>query len=210
MIVNPAAQFIPPADDVDHEEQVIAVDEWTDTDSDVEPRSVQLPIPQVDIAPLPEFQNIEPVIPLPEDEVQLQYLLGFAGNMHPDNGENNIQIGMVHIARPLQDPVFGILSPLNSAFKPCPDAFILWVKFFSQQPSTSQPIFIPDKWMNFFLSFYFSPQHLTGPRTFYNLMLGASLDHQVTLMVLSFLSLNPIQMFSLLPVVTLSNPLLWF
>lgn len=44
----------------------------------------QLPIPQVDIAPLLDFQNIQPVIPLPEDEIQVEDLLGFVGN----NGNN--------------------------------------------------------------------------------------------------------------------------
>lgn len=111
-----------------------------------------IPIPQVDIAPLPGFQNIEPAIPLPEDEIHIEDLLGLDGNNSPQNADfyHNLHVGMVQIARPLQDPIFANLSPLPTAVKSYPEAFRYWVKFFSQQSTSSKPIFIPDKWMNFF------------------------------------------------------------
>jgi len=49
-------------------EHVLAMDDLTDTDSDVEPPQVTLPIPAVEIVPFPDFNNLQPLMPL---EIQL-------------------------------------------------------------------------------------------------------------------------------------------
>lgn len=57
-------------------EQVRAMDADTDTDS--KPLlQVQLPIPMVDIVPFPNFANLQPVIPLLEDMIHEEDLLGW-------------------------------------------------------------------------------------------------------------------------------------
>ena len=72
------------------------MDELTDTDSDVEPPQVALPIPPVEIAPFPDFNNLQPMIP---HEIQIEDLLGYdADNLHqlgPEPVDQNIQIGML-------------------------------------------------------------------------------------------------------------------
>ena len=52
------------------EEQVLAIDDETDTDSEEFPQ-VQLPIPPVEIIPFPDFNNLEPLMPeeFPEEEL---------------------------------------------------------------------------------------------------------------------------------------------
>lgn len=148
MIFNPVAPMVELAPEVEQDVQVLAMDELTDTDSDIEQQPhVHLPIPQVEIAPFPDFENLHPMIPLPEYEVQIEDLLGFEGNnLHGQEPfAQDIQLGMVQIVQPAFDPIFGNLSPL----KPSPEAFRLWVNFFSQHSLKSKPIFIPDNWMNF-------------------------------------------------------------
>jgi hypothetical protein len=56
---------------------------------------------------------------------------GFIDNNDPDAAvlNQNVQIGMVQIVQPEVDPIFG--NP--PALGPSPEAFRLWVKFFSQQ-----------------------------------------------------------------------------
>jgi len=78
------------------QDHITAMDELTDTDSDVEPPQVALPIPPVEIAPFPDFNNLQPMIP---HEIQIEDLLGYdADNLHqlgPKPADQNIQIGMV-------------------------------------------------------------------------------------------------------------------
>jgi len=121
------------------------MDDLTDTISDVEPQPVHLPIPPIEIAPFPDFNNLQPLVP---HEIQLEDL-GFDGNLegfvdnndpHNEVCNQNIQIGMVQIAQPAVDPIFGNPPPLG----PSPEANRLWIKFFSQQPSPYPSVFIPD------------------------------------------------------------------
>lgn len=71
VIINPAAN----GDQIfarvvaNQQEQVLALDEFTDTDSEAEPQPVALPIPLVEIVSFPDFNNLQPMIPLPEDEI---------------------------------------------------------------------------------------------------------------------------------------------
>lgn len=62
------------------QEDIIAMDELTDIDSDVEPPQVMLPIPPVEIMPFLDFNNLQPLMPL---EIQPEDLMGFDDNGHP-------------------------------------------------------------------------------------------------------------------------------
>jgi hypothetical protein len=152
------------------EEQILAMDELTESDSDAEVQPVVLPIPAVEIVPFPDFNNLQPLIPLqlqPEDLMSFDDLHANGDNnvnQGPEHPHHNIQIGLVQIVQPPADQIFGNLSPLGTLstldsttkdwtrtfFGPTPDAIRYWVKFFSQHNPTSRPIVIPDAWMNFF------------------------------------------------------------
>lgn len=136
------------------QEEVLAMDDLTESDSEGVNQHAVLPTPPVEIAPFPDFNNLQPVIPLPEDEIQPDNLLGFDGLIGPlpEPVQQNIQIGMVHIAQPSVDPVFGNLSPLGPlpTLGPSSQALRYWVKFFSNHSSSSNSILILDTWMNFF------------------------------------------------------------
>lgn len=135
------------------EEQILAMDELTDSDSDAEVQPVVLPIPPVEIVPFLDFNNLQPLMPL---ELQLEDLMGFDDldangdnnvNQGPEHPHQNIHIGLVQIVQTPVDPIFGNLSPLGSlsaldtatetadwtkaSFGPTPDAIRYWVKFFS-------------------------------------------------------------------------------
>lgn len=67
------------------EEQVLAMDVDTDTNSEgFQP--VQLPIPEVEIVPFPDFNNLQPLMPeeFPEEE-----LLGWINGNGNDNGQDS-------------------------------------------------------------------------------------------------------------------------
>lgn len=51
------------------EEHVIAMDELTNIDSKVEIQHVALPIPPVEIVPFPDFNNLQPMIPLAGEDI---------------------------------------------------------------------------------------------------------------------------------------------
>lgn len=55
------------------DEQVLAMDDDTDTDSDVHPQA-QLPIPPVEIVAFPDFNNLQSLMP---EEFQEEELLGW-------------------------------------------------------------------------------------------------------------------------------------
>jgi len=54
------------------EEQVLAMDDDTDTDSEVFPQA-QLPVPLVEIVPFLDFNNLQPLMP---EEIQEGDLMG--------------------------------------------------------------------------------------------------------------------------------------
>jgi hypothetical protein len=56
------------------------MDELTNINSDVEPPQVALPIPPVEIAPIPDFNNLQPMIP---HEIQIEDLLGYDADNLP-------------------------------------------------------------------------------------------------------------------------------
>lgn len=66
------------------EEQLLAMDEDTNTDSD-DLQLVQLPILEVEIVPFPDFNNLQPLMPkeFPEEE-----LLGWVNGDGNGNNEN--------------------------------------------------------------------------------------------------------------------------
>ena len=88
------------------------------------------------------------------EEIQVEDLLGFVGDNvpAPEPVQQNIQIGMVQIAQPSADPIFGNLSPIENlpTLGPSPQALRYWVKFFSNHSNSSNSILIPETWMNFF------------------------------------------------------------
>ena len=123
------------------------MDELPDTDSDADVKPIALTIPPVEIAPFPDFNNLQQMVP---HEIQVEDLLGFDGvadnnNPAPKNLHQNIQIGMVQIVQPSPDIIFGNLSPLGSLpplgqspkaavwtqapLGPSPEAIRYWVKF---------------------------------------------------------------------------------
>lgn len=154
------------------------MDELTDTDSEGDFQPMALAIPPVEIVPFPDFNNLQPMIPAPEDEIQVEDLLRCVGNNipapdspqqnipAPKSPQQNIQIGMVQIVQPSADSIFGNLSPLGplppldsssgvaywsqAPTGPSPNAIRYWVKFFSHHSNASNSILIPDAWMNFF------------------------------------------------------------
>ena len=74
------------------EEQVLAMDDDTDTDSEVFPQA-QLPVPLVEIVPFLDFNNLQPLMP---KEIQVGDLMGWIndqGNVFEHN--EDIQLGMV-------------------------------------------------------------------------------------------------------------------
>lgn len=82
------------------EEQVLAMDDDSDTDSD-NFQQVQLPIPPVEIVLFPDFNNSLPLMP---EEIQEEDLLGWANANDGENGNapqppqqvnENVQIGMI-------------------------------------------------------------------------------------------------------------------
>lgn len=138
LLVEEVIQVNPlPADLPDMaEEQILAMDDDTDTDSDnIQP--VQLPIPPVEIVPFLDFNNLQPLMP---KEIQEKDLLGWVnandnanvqGNANEDNNANdngnqqfnqNIQLGFVQ----LYDS-----WPQFNPFVPCPEVLRLWVQHFS-------------------------------------------------------------------------------
>ncbi|CAD6267619.1 unnamed protein product [Miscanthus lutarioriparius] len=131
VIINPtsATHLGGPEAVQNQQEHITAMDELTDTDSDVEPPQVALPIPPVEIAPFPDFNNLQPMIP---HEIQIEDLLGYdADNLHqlgPEPVDQNIQIGMVQIAQPAVDPIFGNLSPIGHLppLGPSPEDYRYW------------------------------------------------------------------------------------
>jgi hypothetical protein len=130
------------------------MDDFTD-DSDDEQLAAQnvfLPIEPVQIVPFPDFNNLQPVIPLPVDEIQIADLLGFV-NPEPKPIINNqkLQVGMVQLITPQVDPVMASILQGASTSSPNPDAIRLWVKFFSQKLNSISPVSILDPWLSFFL-----------------------------------------------------------
>ena len=79
------------------------MDDLTDA-SDNAPKPPLLTIELVEIVPFPNFENLQPVIPLPEDEVYFDDPLGFLND--PINGptqlnQENINIGFAQILQPV-------------------------------------------------------------------------------------------------------------
>jgi len=123
------------------EEQVLAIDDETDTDLEEFPQ-VQLLIPLVDIILFPEFNNLQPLTPeeFPEEEL-LGWINGVDNAIQPPQNEN-IQLGFVQ----MQDS-----WPQHPTFGPCPEAIKQWVNHFFGPSTSSTTVLIPDVWMNFFL-----------------------------------------------------------
>lgn len=156
VIINPAGAAHLGAHGVmqDQQEEIIAMDDLTDNDSNGEPPHVALPIPSVEIVPLPDFNNLQSMMP---HKVQIEDLMGFDGGNPPQPGpepvvNQNVQIGLVQIVQPDVDPIFGSLSPIGTLppLGPSPEAFRYWVKFFSHHSQSTSLVLIPDSWMNFF------------------------------------------------------------
>lgn len=127
------------------------MDELTDIDLEAENQPVALLIPPVEIVPFPNFNNLQLLMP---HKIQVEDLMGFDEHIGPaaEHVDQNIQIGMVQIAQPLADPIFGNLSPLEKlpALGPSPQALRYWVKYFSEHTNPSNSILIPDIQMIFF------------------------------------------------------------
>lgn len=68
---------------IQNQEHVLAMDELTDTDSEGDFQPVALAMPPVEIVPFPDFNNLQPMIPAPEDEIQVEDLLRYVGNNIP-------------------------------------------------------------------------------------------------------------------------------
>lgn len=101
----------------------------------------------------PIFADLQPVIPLPEDEIQVVDLLGFLNpdDQHFHNPINqDMFIGFSQLLQPEVDPVLTALVPANDA-QPNPDAIRLWVKYFSHKDPSLPSVLIPDSWMSFFV-----------------------------------------------------------
>jgi hypothetical protein len=83
-----------PADPPLVDEQVLAMDDDTDTDSDVHPQA-QLPIPPMEIVPFPNFNNLQPLMP---EELQEEEVLGWLNELkNPQQWDNNDNIGHVDL-----------------------------------------------------------------------------------------------------------------
>ena len=74
------------------EEQVLAMDDDTDTDSEVFPQA-QLPVPLVEIVPFLDFNNLQPLMPKEIQEGDLMGWINGQGSVFEHN--EDIQLGMV-------------------------------------------------------------------------------------------------------------------
>lgn len=124
------------------EEQVLAMDDDIDTDSEGFPQ-VQLLILPVEIVPFPDFNNLQPLIPEEIEEADLLGWINEAGNAlePPQQVNQNIRLGFVQ----LHDS-----WPQHPFFTPCSEAIRNWVKHFSHPPSPFPSVLIPDPSVNFF------------------------------------------------------------
>jgi hypothetical protein len=136
-----------PASPQQAKEQVLAMDDLTDSDNEVIAPQAQLIIPPVEFMPFPDFNNLQPMIP---EEDQLEVLLGWVqpavADDPPQNHNKNIQLGFVQLHEPTFDPAW--MQHLST--RPCHEAVRLWVKHFSNPLANSFSVLIPNQWMNFF------------------------------------------------------------
>lgn len=77
-----------PADPPLVDEQVLAMDDDTDTDSDVHPQA-HLPIPSVEIIPFPNFDNLQPLMPEELQEEVLGWLNELENPQQLNNNDND-------------------------------------------------------------------------------------------------------------------------
>lgn len=63
----------------------------------------------VQIVDFPNFDDLQPVIPLPQDEVQIVDLLGFVNQGVPPFNQN-LNLGLAHTFQPAVDPVLSSLT----------------------------------------------------------------------------------------------------
>lgn len=148
---------------------VIEMDDLTDNSvGNDTPSPAAFEEPPVQIVDFPDFNNLQPVIHAPEDEIQVVDLLGFLNPGDPyyqDPLNHDMFFGFTQIQQPNLDPAFASLTPLNlsSSCKPQqsnPEAFRLWVRFFSQQDSSFPSVIIPDAWLSFFYLYAAAASHL--------------------------------------------------
>jgi hypothetical protein len=116
---NPVPEVIqqlpPPEDDLfahevleEEEGEVLAMDDLTDQSEGEGPPPPGV-IEPVQIVEFPNFANFEPMIPAPEDEVQIEDLVGFINpedEHYQDPFHQNLQIGYAQLLQPDVDPVF--------------------------------------------------------------------------------------------------------
>ena len=76
------------------DEHVLAMDDDTDTDSEVFPQA-QLPVPPVEIVPFPDFNNLQPLMPKEIQEGDLMGWINGQGNVFEHN--EDIQLRMVQL-----------------------------------------------------------------------------------------------------------------
>lgn len=130
------------------------MDDSTDA-SEGEQQEIQpplLPIEEVQIVSIPDFNNLQPVLPAPEDEIPYEDLLGFVNA--PQNDPKNFEqqhVGLAQMPDITVDPLFYERFQSAPLPKLSSEAFKLWVKFFSSNSNSSSPIVIPDNWMAFFI-----------------------------------------------------------
>jgi hypothetical protein len=117
------------------------MDELIDA-SDNEPEPPLLPIEPVEIVPSPNFENLVPVIPLPEDEVPYEDLLGDLNAPMLDQQDLQVAYAQMFYNQPTES--------FYSSVKPSPEAIRQWAKHFSQGATSLPSVIIPDCWMNFF------------------------------------------------------------
>lgn len=106
------------------EEQVLAMD---DSDTDSEPiQQIQLPIPEVEIAPFPDFNNLQVFMPeeiqeddlMGEEEIQ-EWLNANGANANGSprvNDNGNIQVGLVQIQNSWPQKDFFSPASFNASF----------------------------------------------------------------------------------------------
>lgn len=113
-------QQLPPVDNLlahevleEEEGEVLAMDDLTDQSEEIVPPPPGV-IEPVQIVEFPNFANFEHVIPAPEDEVQIEDLLGFVNledEFYQDPFHQNLQVGFVQLLQTGMDPAYSSIMP---------------------------------------------------------------------------------------------------
>jgi hypothetical protein len=157
-IANPNAEEPPVAN-----EQILAMDDDTDTDSDLHPQA-QLPIPSVEIVDFPDLNNLQPLMPEEFLEGELMGWINEGGNElernHLENQDNGLEIPQVaqqHLNdvdqleqnQLMQQPQQVEQAPLPNHFNPDQIKEILELNAGSTSSSSPSPMAIRC-WAKFF------------------------------------------------------------